>query len=110
MIPGQQFLSTYRNKLLASAGKDAQGRPRLQKEPGVAYQTGVNQPKVSPHPGVAYVANQQQVSVPPNTQEALQAAINWSRLQQGKGKLGMSGNQQQIMQVLSKEQNQKIYG
>ena len=105
MIPGQQFLTTYKNKLLAAAGKDAKGRPLLQKEPGVAYQVGVNRPKVAPHPGVAYVANQQQVSVPPNTQEALQAAINWSRLQQGKGKLGMSGNQQQIMQVLSKEQN-----
>ncbi len=110
MIPGQQFLTTYKNKLLAAAGKDAKGRPLLQKEPGIAYQTGINQPKVSPHPGVAYVVNQQQVSVPPNTQEALQAAINWSRLQQDKGKLGMSGNQQQIMQVLSKENNQKIYG
>ena len=86
----QSVLNIFKKKPLAPA-VDATGRPLLQKDPGRAYVVGGKLPK------------QQKAPAPPNTQEALQAAINWNRLQQSKGKLGMSGGQQQIMQVISQD-------
>lgn len=90
----QSILNVFKKKPVAPP-VDATGRPLLQKDPGRAYVVGGKLPK------------QQKTTAPPNTKakerEALQAAINWNRLQQSKGKLGMSGGQQQIMEVISQD-------
>jgi len=86
----QSILNVFKRKPVAPP-VDATGRPLLQRDPGRAYVVGGRLPK------------QQKTTAPPNTREALQAAINWNRLQQSKGKLGMSGGQQQIMEVISQD-------
>jgi hypothetical protein len=86
----QSILNVFKRKPVAPP-VDATGRPLLQRDPGRAYVVGGKLPK------------QTKITAPPNTREALQAAINWNRLQQSKGKLGMSGGQQQIMEVISQD-------